>query len=84
MREAPASVAICAAAALLGACATPGQPSRQAGDAPYRYCESNGFKAGTQSFEQCWEEVDKAMWRRARSARAHLACTPMGDTMVCQ
>ena len=83
MREALASIAICAAA-LLGACATPQQPPRQAGDAPYRYCESNGFKAGTQSFEQCWEEVDKAMWRRARSARAHLACTPMGDTMVCQ
>ncbi len=35
MQDAPASIAIFAAA-LLGARATPEQPSSQAGDAPYR------------------------------------------------
>ena len=83
MQDALASIAVCTAI-LLGACATPEPPARQAGDAPYRYCESNGFKPGMASFDQCWEEVDKAMWRRARSARARLSCTPMGDRMLCQ
>jgi len=54
VQDALASIAVCTAI-LLGACAAPEQPSRQAGDAPF-----------------------------ARSARARLSCTPMGDRMVCQ
>jgi hypothetical protein len=71
---------------LLAACAAGNEPVNQRSPrAPYSsLCEVFGFRPGTDAFEQCADEVDKAMWRHARSARAHLACTPMGDRTVCQ
>jgi hypothetical protein len=73
------------AVALLASCAAPNQASEQASPrAPYSsLCEVYGFKPGTSAFEQCADEVDKAMWRQARS-RSRLNCTPMGDRTVCQ
>ena len=70
---------------LLAACAASNEPvSQRPARAPYSsLCEVYGFRPGTDAFEQCADEVDKAMWRSARS-RARLNCTPMGDRTVCQ
>jgi hypothetical protein len=47
-------------------------------------CDAFGYQRGTNAYAQCAAEVAKAQWREARSARARVNCTPMGNQTVCQ
>ena len=69
--------------AMLAACA---QPAVQEAHAPQTsaMCDAFGLRRGSDAYAQCAAEVAKAQWREARSARARVNCTPMGDQTVCQ
>jgi hypothetical protein len=68
---------------MLAGCAQPDvQPHKAA--APSAMCDAFGLHRGTPTYAQCAAEVEKAQWREARSARARVNCTPMGDQTVCQ
>lgn len=47
-------------------------------------CDVFGFQRGTEAYGQCAAKVTEAQWREARSARARVNCTPMGDQTICQ
>jgi hypothetical protein len=67
----------------LVACAQAEAPPREVA-ARSAMCDAFGFTPGTEAYAQCAAEAEKAQWREARSARARVNCTPMGDQTVCQ
>lgn len=69
----------------LCSCAQPAVQTSQAPSPPQSaLCDSFGYRRGTPAYAQCATEVEKAQWREARSARAKVNCTPMGEHTVCQ
>ena len=81
MKPSPLFLSLC----FIAGCAHPGVESVQMAEAPpSAACDSFGYERGTEAYEQCAIEVDKALWRAARAPRARLNCTPMGDRVVCQ
>jgi hypothetical protein len=84
-RRCSRSAAMFATLLLAGCAASNESVNQRSQRAPYSsLCEVYGFRPGSDAFEQCADEVDKAMWRSARSPRARVNCTPMGDRTVCQ
>lgn len=74
---------VLALACFLGACASARPEPGTGGAKDSALCDAYGFRRGTPAYLQCATEVDKAMWRAARS-RSRVNCTPMGNQTVCQ
>ncbi|HYX64899.1 MAG TPA: hypothetical protein VE935_11845 [Burkholderiales bacterium] len=77
-------VRVAIAACLLAGCVTAPEEKHVAAPPDSTLCDVYGFARGTDAYTQCATEVDKAMWRAARSARARVDCTPMGNQTVCR
>jgi hypothetical protein len=77
-------IVMCAAILLAGCVATKNEPSTVANDQASWMCTGYGLTLGTDSFEQCQDEVDRAIQRQAISSEAIVNCTPMGKQTVCQ
>jgi hypothetical protein len=69
---------------LAGCAATPDRQAESAAPPDSTLCDVYGYERGSKAYAQCAAEVDKAMWRAARSARARVNCTPMGEQTVCR
>jgi hypothetical protein len=72
-----------ALACLVSACASAPPEPRTTDAKESALCDAYGVRRGTPAYAQCATEVDKAMWRAARS-RSRVNCTPMGNQTVCQ
>jgi hypothetical protein len=67
-----------------GPVAIKNEPFTVANDEASWMCAVYGFTLGTDSFEQCSNEVDREIQRHAISFDATVNCTPMGKQTVCQ